>query len=60
MHIFRAFVALCVFSEGEKEILASHIRTYTHVCTYPPYLPLPPLFLPKVIAGCSGFFANKF
>lgn len=62
MHIFRAFVALCIFSEGEKEFLASHAythihtRMYTHLIT--PYSP--PLFLPKVSAGCFGFFANKF
>nr|DAL13633.1 MAG TPA_asm: hypothetical protein [Caudoviricetes sp.] len=35
MHIFRAFVALCVFSEGEKEFfLASHAYTLVYTHTY--------------------------
>lgn len=48
MHIFRAFVALCIFSEGEKEFLASHAYTHIHTRMYMPTLSPPtPSFPPK-------------
>lgn len=59
MHIFRAFVVQQWRGREFFFVLWPRTHTYTHVCTHPPYLPLPPLFLPQISAGCSWFYANK-
>lgn len=45
MHIFRAFVALCVFSEGEKELFGlARIYAYTHTYVHAHLISPYPLF----------------
>lgn len=45
MHILRAFVALCVFSKGEKGVFGlARIYAHAHVCTPTLSPPIVPLF----------------